>query len=78
MGIFDLYDRFICVIGFPLIAMFTAILVGWVWGKKNAINAISNNGELKNPINNIWFFIVRWIAPIFLFIVVLIGLGVIK
>lgn len=78
LGIFDLYDRFICVVGFPLIALGTAILVGWVWGKQNAMAAISNHGTLKSWVQPVWFFLVKWICPIFLFVVVLSGLGIIK
>ena len=40
--IFSLYDNFICVFAYPLIALCTAIIVGWVWGKKNALDAVSN------------------------------------
>ena len=77
MTFFDLYDRFICVIAYPLIAMCTAILVGWIWGKKNAVHAISNGGTLNNQrLSNLWFFLVKWVCPIFLLFVVLVGLGV--
>ena len=34
MTFFDMYDNFICKIGYPLIAMCTAIMVGWIWERK--------------------------------------------
>jgi len=79
LGFFDLYDKFICIIAYPLIAMCTAIMVGWVWKKDKALDAVSNHHTLKNnKLYNTWFFIVKYIAPEILFIVVLIGLGIIK
>ncbi len=82
MGIFDLYDNFICIIAYPLIALGTAILVGWVWKKDNAIGAISNNGTLVSTgdrlVQQVWFFLVKFVAPVLLFIVVLTGLGIIQ
>lgn len=78
MDIFSLYDNFICLIAYPLIALCTAILVGWIWGKKNAVNAISNGGTLNERTGNIWFTFVKYVCPIFLLIVVLSGFGIIK
>ena len=78
LDIFTLYDNFIVLFAYPLIAMFTAILVGWVWGKKNAMNAITNNGSLKSNIGEVWFFLVKYIIPVFLLIIVLTGFGIIK
>lgn len=77
MDIFSLYDNFIVLIAYPLIGMFTAILIGWVWGKKNAMNAITNEGTLKDTIGTVWFFLVKWIIPVFLLVVVLTGFGII-
>ena len=76
MGIFDLYDNFICKIGFPLIAMCTALLVGWIWGKENAVAAYSNNGRLKTSLSGVWYFLVRYLCPVFLMLVVLSGFGI--
>lgn len=78
MDIFSLYDNFICIIAYPLIAMCTAILVGWVWGKKNAVNSISNNGTIKSRLCDIWYFTVKFICPVLLLIVVLTGFGIFK
>lgn len=78
MTFFDMYDGFICKIGYPLIAMCTAILVGWIWGKQNAIDAISNHGTIQSKISQVWYFLVKYVCPIFLFIIVLNGFGIIK
>ena len=78
MDIFSLYDNFICIIAFPLIALSTAIIVGWIWGKENVKNAITNHGTLSNRVNNLWFILVRFVCPVLLLIVLLTGFGVIK
>lgn len=79
MDIFTLYDNFICIFAYPLIALCTAVLVGWIWGKKNALNAVSNNGTLAHKrIYDVWFTLVKYICPVLLVLVVLTGLGVLK
>ena len=40
MDIFSLYDNFICIVAYPLITPCTAIIVGWIWGKDNAIGTL--------------------------------------
>ena len=76
MTIFELYDNFICRIAFPLIAMCTAVLVGWLWGKEKAVAAYSNNGQIKSSLSGVWFFLVRYLCPVFLLMVVLNGFGI--
>jgi len=73
--IFSLYDNFICIFAYPLIALCTAILVGWVWGKDNALNAISNGGKLQRTINKVWFYDVKFVAPILLAVITYQGLA---
>ena len=73
MDIFSLYDNFICIIAYPLIALCTALMVGWIWGRDNAVNAISNNGRLRSPINTVWYYDVKFICPVLLLTVVITG-----
>ena len=74
MDIFSLYDNFICIVAYPLIALCTAIIVGWIWGKKNAIGAISNQGRLKDTVGKVWYYDVKFICPILLLMVVITGI----
>ena len=76
--IFSLYDNFICKIAYPLIALCTAVLIAWIWGKKNAVNAITNGGTLDDRFSKVWFNTVKFVCPIFLMIVVLSGFGIIR
>ncbi len=78
MDIFTLYDNFITRISYPLTAMLTAVLVGWIWGKKNAMDAITNNGAIKNKFCDIWYLLVKYLCPVLLLLVVLTGFGIIQ
>ncbi|WMJ77742.1 MULTISPECIES: sodium-dependent transporter [unclassified Sedimentibacter] len=75
---FDLFDYFASNISYPIIGLFSAIMVGWVWGKKNAMEQVSSNGLYTSKINGIWFFAVKYICPIALIIICLSSLGIIK
>lgn len=72
--IFSLYDNFICIFAYPLIAFCTAIMVGWIWGEKNAMDAVSNKGQLQSKIHKLWFLDVKWICPVLLGVVVVTGI----
>lgn len=74
---FDLFDYFAANITFPIIALFSAIMVGWVWGKDNAINEISSHGLYDTTVNKVWFFVVRYICPVGLAIIALSSIGII-
>ncbi len=73
--IFSLYDNFICIFAYPLIALCTAIMVGWIWGKDKAIGAISNGGKLQRTINKVWFYDVKFVCPILLAVITYQGLA---
>lgn len=74
MDIFSLYDNFICIVAYPLITLCTVIIVGWIWGKDNAIGTINNQGRLKSPVSKVWYYDVKFICPILLLMVVITGI----
>lgn len=75
---FDLYDYFACAISYPIIGLFSAIMLGWVWGKDKAVSEISSQGKYDTKVNQIWFFVVRYICPVGLGIIALSSIGIIK
>ncbi len=78
MDIFTLFDYFGSNISLPLGALGGAIAVGWFWKKKGAVDEITNGGELTNTgIANTWFFLVKWIIPVFVFVIFLSSVGII-
>jgi NSS family neurotransmitter:Na+ symporter len=79
MDIFTLFDYFGSNISLPLGALGASIAVGWFWKKKGATGEITNNGELSNNgIANGWFFLVKWIIPVFIFVIFLSSVGILK
>ncbi|MEN6410250.1 MAG: sodium-dependent transporter [Anaerolineaceae bacterium] len=75
---FDLFDFVSSNILQPVGGLFLAIFVGWAWGRKNFQAALSNDGALANQrITNVIFFILRFITPVLVLIVLLNGLKLI-
>ena len=60
----ELYDYYCANISNPLTALMCSLLIGWVWGKKGAMEELTNNGMIDNVFTRAWFPIVKWIAPI--------------
>lgn len=76
--IFSLFDYFGSNISLPLGALGAAITVGWFWKKKGATDEITNNGTVLSPqIANGWFFLVKWVIPVVIFIIFLSSIGII-
>jgi len=76
--IFSLFDYFGSNISLPLGGLGAAITVGWFWKKKGATDEITNNGTVLSPqIANGWFFLVKWIIPVVIFIIFLSSIGII-
>ncbi|MFP4266362.1 MAG: sodium-dependent transporter [Spirochaetaceae bacterium] len=76
-NIFGLFDYFGSNISLPLGALGGSIAVGWFWNKKGATDEITNDGELPEVrgVANTWFFLVRYIIPVFIFIIFLSSIG---
>jgi len=75
-NIFGLFDYFGSNISLPLGALGASIAVGWFWNKKGATDEITNGGELAvGGIANTWYFLVRYIIPIFIFVIFLSSIG---
>lgn len=72
-NIFDSFDFISGNIFFVITAFFCCIYVGWVL-KKDSINELSNNGELKTPVINIWYYYIKFIIPIIIAIIFIYGI----
>lgn len=74
---FDLYDFGSSNILLPVGGLFLAIYAGWVWGLPKFKEALSNHGVIHNQkFTKLLFFILRFVTPPLVFIVLLSGLGV--
>jgi neurotransmitter:Na+ symporter, NSS family len=77
MTFFDLYDFATSNVLLPLGGVFICLFVGWVWGFGKIQQALSNSGVLKNQIViTVFFFIVRFISPILIILILLRGLNI--
>jgi len=78
MTMFDLYDFLTSNLLMPLGGLFICLFVGWVWGEEKARAALSNDGSLHNrAMISTFFFIVRYVAPITIVVILLRGLKII-
>jgi neurotransmitter:Na+ symporter, NSS family len=77
-NMFDLYDFITSNILLPAGGIFIAIFVGWAWRYCSVKTEFSNGGHLRNErLYKIYFFSVKFIAPIAITLVLLTGLGLV-
>ncbi|GFO69336.1 transporter [Geomonas limicola] len=78
MTMFDLYDFITSNLLMPLGGLFICIFVGWVWGKEKVVAVLTNDGALHNSaVISIFLFIVRYVAPVTILVILLRGLKII-
>ena len=56
----------------PLGGLFFCIFVGWIWGSKNAISEITQGGIMKFRFQKLWSFIIKYVAPILITVIMII------
>ncbi len=76
---FDFFDFTTSNVLLPIGGIFIALFVGWQWGYANVKQEMSNDGQLKNDqLVRIYMFLVKFIVPIAIVLVLLAGLDLIK
>lgn len=77
MTLFDLFDFLTSNVMLPLGGIGLCLFVGWIWGPKHVSEELTNHGHLQNQaLINAIFFLVRWVSPLLILIVMLKGLNV--
>lgn len=76
MSIFDFFDYVSSNILLPTGGMLIAIFTGWYLDKRFVCKEITNNGTLRAPYMRIVIFILRYIAPVAIAIILLNQLGI--
>ncbi|MGL5101804.1 MAG: sodium-dependent transporter [Plesiomonas sp.] len=77
LNMFDLFDELSSKVLMPAGGILLCLFVGWVWGKQNLQQALSNQGTLHNQtLVNGLFFIVRFVSPPLILLVMLKGLNI--
>ncbi|MBN1596891.1 MAG: sodium-dependent transporter [Bacteroidales bacterium] len=75
-NIFDLLDHISANILLPLGGMFIALFIGWIYGRYKVLREVAHGGKLKGQFLKIFMVLVKFIAPIAIFIVFLKGIKV--
>ena len=76
MGFFDLFDFLVAKLFMPIGSFLMCIFVGWVADKNVVKDEVTNAGKVGKGIYSVWFFIVRYIAPVLIFLIFINELGV--
>jgi NSS family neurotransmitter:Na+ symporter len=53
------------------------LILGFTWSKKVVLDEVTNNGQIKFGLKDIWYYSVKYLSPILLVIVFLASIGVI-
>jgi NSS family neurotransmitter:Na+ symporter len=70
-NIFDALDYFATNMLLPIVSIFTCIYIGWFAPKGLLKSQLTNDGELKSRILPIVLFIIRYIAPLLIFFILI-------
>lgn len=75
LNFFDLYDFISSNILLPVGGLLIALFAGWTWGKEKIFTTLSNYNTLNNQkIISLYYFVLKYITPILVFIILLKGL----
>lgn len=74
VDLLDIFDKFSNTFLLPIIALLTAVFVGYVWKPKNAIIEITNDGEYVFRTRKIWSFNIKYICPVLISILLVYGI----
>ncbi len=75
-NIFGQLDWLVAALIQPLGGMLTAVFVAWVWGKKAALQEITNDGLINFRLGNVWVDVMlKFVAPVIVIIIFLAGIG---
>ena len=75
MQILDIMDYISNNVLVPVVSIGTCILIGWILKPKTIIEEVEKNGE-KMGRKRLYTVMIKWIAPILLFLLLLKSLGI--
>jgi NSS family neurotransmitter:Na+ symporter len=76
MSIFDFFDYITSNIFLPVGGMFISIFTGWYLDRKFVKGEVTNEGTVRAPYFKVFVFILRFVAPIAIGLILLNQLGV--
>ena len=74
MIIFDFLDTITTSLLLPLIALGTCIYIGWVAPDKLFLRQMCNNGSIRSRVAPLVLFIIKYLAPVFIIVMLITGL----
>lgn len=78
LSIFNFCDYLASNICLPIGGLFITIFVGWFWGKNNALLEMRQGADrTPNWFFSVWRFLIRYVAPVLIAMVLLSSLGII-
>lgn len=78
LNFFDALDYLTAKIMLPMAGLFTAIFVGWVMNRQVVHDEVTNGGTLHAPYCSLFFFVLRYIAPVGIAVIFVNELGLLK
>lgn len=78
LNVFNLMDWISANLLLPVGGLFIAIFVGWFFGRKKVQQEIANGGNLSGALLSVFIFLVRFISPIAIAIVLLNKVGLLR
>jgi NSS family neurotransmitter:Na+ symporter len=78
LNFFDLMDWISANLLLPIGGLFIAIFVGWIYGRKKVQEEIAKGGNLSGALLTVFMFLVKFIAPIAIAIVLLNKVGLLS
>lgn len=73
--IFNTLDFLVTSWSMPIGALFTALFTGWAWQKNRVLHDVKIGSTLPEKIFSLWFFLLRYLAPIAIVMVFLNSVG---
>jgi NSS family neurotransmitter:Na+ symporter len=72
--IFDLFDLITASYLMPIGALAMTIFLGWFYPKVEVEDEITNGGALKGKLFEVYYFILRYVAPLALIVIIVSGI----
>ncbi|MGL4567175.1 MAG: sodium-dependent transporter, partial [Fusobacteriaceae bacterium] len=78
MNFFD----FLCYLSdnlfLPIGGLLLCIFIGYIWGEKGVLYEITNEGKLDFFLGKLWIFVIKYVGPVVIGIILLQALGILK
>lgn len=73
LGFLDIFDYIASYVLLPIGGIFVSIFIGWVWGQKDALQEVTNNGTIKFRLGKVWVALLKFVLPLLILAVFIYG-----